>query len=57
MNEFGQKGNVSNEDFMILILNNLPKEYNVILDRLENRLTVTRNDALTIDSESQVRKN
>ena len=50
MNEFGQKGNVSDEDFMIQVLNNLPKEYDVILDGLENHLVATRDDALTINS-------
>ena len=45
----GQKGNVSDKDFMIHILNNLPKEYHVILDGLENHLTATRDNALTID--------
>ena len=50
MTKFGQKGNVSDEDFMIHVLNNLPKEYDVILDGLENRLTATRENALTIDS-------
>ena len=50
MNEFRQKGNVSDEVFMIHVLNNLPKEYNVILDGLENHVTTTGNYALTIDS-------
>ena len=49
MTKFGQKGNVSDEDFMIHVLNNLPEEYNVILDGLENCLTATRENALTID--------
>ena len=49
MNEFGQKGNVSDEDFLIHILNNLPEEYDVVLNGLENRLIVTGDDALTID--------
>ena len=49
MTKFGQKGNISDEDFMIHILNNLPEEYDVILDRLKNHLTVTRENALTID--------
>ena len=44
MTEFGQKGNVSDEDFMIHILNNLPKKYDVILDGLENRLMATRDN-------------
>ena len=39
MNEFGQKVNVSNEDFMIHILKHLPQEYDTILDGLENCLT------------------
>ena len=50
MTKFGQKGNVSDEDFMIHVLNNLFEEYNVILDGLENHLTVTGENALTIDS-------
>ena len=37
------------EDFMIHILNNLPEEYYVILDGLENRLTASGDDALTIE--------
>ena len=49
MTAFGQKGNVSDEDFMIHVLNNLPEEYDVILDGLENRLTATGENALTID--------
>ena len=35
MNEFGPKGSILYEDFRICIMNNLPKEYDVIL---ENRL-------------------
>ena len=50
MNQFGQKDSVSDENFMIHILNNLPEEYNAILDGLENCLVATGNDALTIDS-------
>ena len=50
MNEFSNKGNVSDEDFTIHILNNLPKEYDIILDGLENCHTVTGDNALTIDS-------
>ena len=45
MNEFGLKGNVSEDDFMIHVLHNLPKEYDVILDGFENHLMVTGNDA------------
>ena len=49
MNEFNQKGSITDEDHMILVLNNLPKEYDVILDELENSLMVTGDDALIID--------
>ena len=50
MNKFGHKGSVSEKDFMIHILNYLPKENIVILHGFENRLTATGDDALTIDS-------
>ena len=50
MNEFGQKDSVSDEDFRIHVLNNLPKEYDVILNGLENHLMATGDDVLTIDS-------
>ena len=50
MNEFGNKGNVSNKDFMIHVLNNLSEEYDIILNGLENHLTATGDDALTVDS-------
>ena len=50
MNEFSNKGNVSDEDFMIHILSNLPNEYDMIHDGFENRLTATGDDAVTIDS-------
>ena len=50
MSEFGKKGNVSDKDFVIHILNNLPEEYNVILDGLENCPMATGGNDLTIDS-------
>ena len=37
-NEFKLKGNTNGEDFMIHVLNNLHKEYDVILDGIENHL-------------------
>ena len=40
---------MSDEDFMIHVQNNLPKEYDVIFNGLENHLTTTGDDALTID--------
>ena len=42
MNEFGQKGKISDKDFM-------PEGYDVILNGLENHLTATGDDMLTID--------
>ena len=50
MTKFRQKGNVFDEDFMIHVLNHLPKEYDVILDGLGNCLTLTKENALTIYS-------
>ena len=43
---------MSDRDFMVKILNNLPPEYDVILDGLENRLILDESDsnALTIES-------
>ena len=48
MSKFGLKGCITVEDFMIHVLNNLPKEYDVVLDGLENHCMVIGNDALTI---------
>ena len=48
-NEFRLKASISDKDFMIHVLNNLPKEYNMILDRLKNCLTASGDNVLTID--------
>ncbi len=32
---------ISENDFMMKIMNNLPSEYDVVLDGLKNRLTLT----------------
>ena len=48
MNEFGLKGSISDEDFMIHVPNNLPKEYDVILDGLENCIMASGHDALSM---------
>ena len=48
MNKLGLQGSVTDKDFIIHILNNFPKDYNVILDGLKNCLTVTGDYALTI---------
>ena len=49
MNEYRQKGGIFDEDFMIHVLNNLLKYYNVFLDGFENHLTATGDGTLTID--------
>ena len=36
VNKFSNKGNVSDKNFMIHVLNNLPKEYDLLLDGLES---------------------
>ena len=43
MKEFGKKGSNNDDDFMI------HKDYDMILDGLENRLMATKDDMLTID--------
>ena len=47
MKKIGLKGGISDEDFMIHVLNNLLEKYDVILERLENCLTSSGDDALT----------
>ena len=47
MSKFKLKGSTTDEDLWS-IFNNLPKEYNVILNGLENYLTLSEDDALTI---------
>ena len=49
MTEFGLRGKISDENSMIHILNNLPVEYDVIFDSLENYLMSSGPDALTIE--------
>ena len=49
MNEFRQKVSISDKDFVIHILNNLPEGYDVILNGLENHPMVTGDDVLIID--------
>ena len=48
-NEFGLKGNITDEDHMINILNNLPEDYSVIVDGLENHLMAARDNVLTMN--------
>ena len=40
---------LQDKDFMIHVVNNLPKDYNVILNGLENCLMATGDDELTIN--------
>ena len=40
---------ISDRDLMVKILNNLPSEYDVILDGLESRLNKSGDDALTLE--------
>ena len=47
ISEFGLKGDITVKDFMIQVLNNLLKEYGLILDMLESHLTSSRDDELT----------
>ena len=49
MNEFSQKGNITDDDFIIHLLNNLPKEYDIILDGLKNHLMASGDNVLKID--------
>ena len=48
MNEFGLKGKIFDEDFLIHVLNNVPKEYNVIFDGLKNCPMASENNEPTI---------
>ena len=43
------KGIITDEVFIIRVLHNLPKEYNKIVGGLENHLTLSRDNALTIE--------
>ena len=45
MNKVNLKDNITDENFMIQVLNNLPKEYDINPDGLENRL----DDVLTTE--------
>ena len=45
--EFGQKGSITYKDFIIHVLNNLPEEYDLILDVLKNCLMESGHNALT----------
>ena len=48
-NEFGLKCSICDEDVMIHVLNNLPKEYDAIFYLLESHLTLIVNDTLIIN--------
>ncbi len=50
MTDIGLVGRMSDMEFMIHVLNNLPEEYVVVLDSLETRLVLTGEDKLTLES-------
>ena len=49
MNEFGLKDNITDKNCMIRTLNNLPEDFNVILNGLKGCLTAIEDDVLTIE--------
>ena len=49
MREFSLNSSISEEDFVILILNDFPDEYNIMLDELENYLKSPSPDMLTLE--------
>ena len=49
LNEFSLNGSITDEDFMIHVLNNLPKENDEVLDGLENCLMASGYNVLPID--------
>ena len=49
MSKCGVKGNIKNEDLMIIILNNLPEEYDMILNGFESGLASSGPNTLTIE--------
>ncbi len=50
MDEIELVGRMSDMEFMIHVLNNLPEEYDVVMDSLKNRLVSTGEDRLTLES-------
>ena len=49
MNEFGEKGYITDKDFNFHVFKNVPKDYDLFLDELENCLMATGTNALTIN--------
>ena len=49
MAEFGLKGKMTDKDFMIHIQNNVPDEYDVYQDGLENCLTSSGSDVFALE--------
>ena len=49
MTKFGLKGKITGKEFMIHVLHNLPHEYDVTMNKLENSLTSYGPDTLTIE--------
>ena len=49
MNEFSLKGSITDKDFMVHVLKNFPKRYDIILNGLEDHLMASGDNVLTID--------
>ena len=49
MSKFRVKSNISDKDLMTHVLNNLPEEYDMNLNGLENHLMSSGADMLTIE--------
>ncbi len=50
VHKIGLMRRLSDMEFIIQVLNNLPEEYDVVLDSLENRLVSTREDRSTLEA-------
>ena len=50
MDKIGLAEKMSDMEFIIHVLNNLPEEYNVVLDRLDSHLVSINEDKLTLEA-------
>ena len=50
MGDFSQNHSITDEHFMIHVLNNLPEEYDIILDVPENHLMASGDIVLTVEA-------
>ena len=49
MNKFSLRGSITDKDFMIHVLDDFPREYDVILDGLETGLMASGDHVITIE--------